>query len=592
MDEISPSQKLFLTRLAIGLTQGFALYLLYSATDDKVWPATQGLVFAPLLLAWLLAPVVLTLSLGAMAWRRAATWTAIVALTFGVLAFFDIWMAWPLDWVRTHWEPHIIPAPQLFFFGGAGLFIAHALVIGGHTDHRFKARYSIHFDVAWKLAVQLALSAFFVGAFWLLLWLGAGLFKLIKLDFFEKLIRHEWFAIPVITMAAASALHLTDIRPALVQGARTLLLTLLSWLLPIITLIVAGFVSSLPFTGLGALWGVGHATALLLVATAALIVLINAAHQDGATERMPPRILQLAGTVAAILTVPLAVIAGYALFLRVQQYGWTVDRVTVTAIVIVALAYAGGYARAALSRGPWLVHIENWNFYVSLLSLVLLVALFTPITSPVRIAVADQMARLKNGKIAPEKFDYSYLRWHGGRYGEAALNSLAQNGNADTRRRVAEVLKQTGPNYVLGAVDTLRDRVTIYPRGEKFPESFFATEMMEPFDYEIPNCTRSAGSRCDAVMFDVDGDGIKEIILLSEDETPRSVVFRDNGSGFWQAVGVLAGLPSKCPALREAFRAGNLSAVQPELNWKDIIIAGLRLRLRQADAVALPCPAP
>ena len=92
------------------------------------------------------------------------------------------------------------------------------------------AKYPTHFDVAWKMAVQLALSAAFVGAFWLLLWLGASLFALIKLDFFRKLIGHEWFAIPVTTLAASGALHLTDIRPALVRGARTLALTLLSWI--------------------------------------------------------------------------------------------------------------------------------------------------------------------------------------------------------------------------------------------------------------------------------------------------------------------------------------------------------------------------
>src|SRR6202034_120999 len=127
-------------------------------------------------------------------------------------------------------RPHILPSAELFLFGGAGLFIAQAVVVGGHTDDRFRASYPTHFDTAWKIALQSALAGLFVGAFWLLLWLGAGLFQLIKLDFFQRLIRHEWFSIPVTAMAVAGALHLTDIRPVLVRGARTLLLTLLSWL--------------------------------------------------------------------------------------------------------------------------------------------------------------------------------------------------------------------------------------------------------------------------------------------------------------------------------------------------------------------------
>jgi hypothetical protein len=595
MEEISQGQRLFLTRLAIGLAQGLALYLLYSAADDKAWPATQGLVFAPLLLAWLFAPVLLTLSLGAMPWRRAAMWAAAAALIIALLAFFDIWMAWPQDWTsgaHPHWEPHILPAPQLFFFGGGGLFIAHALVTGGHADRRFKARYPIHFDIAWKLAVQLALSAFFVGAFWLLLWLGAGLFKLIKLDFFERLIQHEWFAIPAITLATAGALHLTDVRPALVQGARTLLLTLLSWLLPLIALIVAGFVASLPFTGLAALWSFGHATALLLVASAALIVLINAAHQDGAAERMPPRILRLSGTVAAVLTVPLAAIAAYALLLRVRQYGWTVDRVTVAGIVTVALSYAAGYTRAALSSGPWLRRIESWNFYVSLLTLAILVVLFTPIASPVRISVADQMARLSSGKIAHEKFDYSYLRWHGGRYGQAALNELKQDKNAAVRRLAARALDETSWVSMQTTPDTLRDNVTVYPLGQKLPDSFFAVGREGTSDFDLPDCLNYSASDCSATMLDLDGDGIKEIVLISMKGYPKGAIFRDDGKGVWHAERVLDGLPSKCPALMNAFRAGKLSAIAPDLSWKDISIAGLRLRLRPVNGPPPPCPTP
>jgi hypothetical protein len=219
MDTITHSQRLFLARLAIGLTQGLALYLLYRAVDAKLWPATQGMVFAPLLLVLLAAPVGLSLSLDAMPLRRALLWVVLASSVLALLGFFDNWMAWPLEWSYgsgSNPTPHIFPSPQMFVAGGAGLFIAHALVVGAITDRQLRAHYPTHFDVAWKMAVQLALSAAFVLAFWLLLWLGAGLFNLIKLNFFQKLLQHEWFDIPVICMAAGGAIHLTDIRPAMV----------------------------------------------------------------------------------------------------------------------------------------------------------------------------------------------------------------------------------------------------------------------------------------------------------------------------------------------------------------------------------------
>ena len=80
------------------------------------------------------------------------------------------------------------------------------------------------------------LSALFVGVFWGVLWLGAALFNLIGIDAIEKLIEHRWFWIPATTLSLSVAIHLTDVRAGLVRGTRTLVLVLLSWLLPLMTI--------------------------------------------------------------------------------------------------------------------------------------------------------------------------------------------------------------------------------------------------------------------------------------------------------------------------------------------------------------------
>ena len=581
---VSQSQQLFLTRLAIGLAQGLILYLLYRVVEDKAWPATQGAVFIPLLLVSLSAPIGLSLSLGAMPWRKALTWVAIASAVVAMLGMFDAWMVMRAEGGIA------IPSVQLIFFGTGGLFIAHTLVTGGVTEGRFMASYATYFDLAWKLGIQLALSVLFVGAFWALMWLGAGLFGLIKLDFFEKLLGREWFAIPVLAVAVGGALHLTDIRPVLVQGARTLLLTLLSWLLPLITLIVAGFMVSLPFTGLGALWNIGHATALLLAASAALIVLINAAHQDGAEERMPPKILRLAGSVAAVLTVPLTVIAAYALTLRVQQYGWTVDRVTVAAILIVALAYAGGYAHAALTRGRWLARIEEWNFRVALLALGLMIIMFTPLASPLRISVADQMARLESGKVTPQKFDYAYLRWKGGRYGQAALAVLSRSPNAHTRLAAGDALKRKERYEPYTPAPTLlAQRITVYPRGARLPESFLKTDWGKKQARRSPSeCMGAMNTPCDALLADLDGDGRPEIVMFATGGSSVSV-FRGNEAGWSLA----AAFEAPCPGMLGDLRSQKFEVMPPATRWNDLMVGGRRLRLNpgvQDDAIACAKP--
>jgi len=584
MDSAFQGQRLFSARLAVGLAQGLALYSLYSAYDDKVWPATQGLLFAPLLLSWFFIPTLLISALGELPGRKALAWATVALAITASLAFFDNRSAWPEDWVyaKDAMQPHVVPSAKLIFFWGTGLFIAHVLVLGGYTDRRLMASYPTHFDTAWKLALQLAMAALFVGAFWLLLWLGAGLFNLIKLNFLERLISHAWFSIPVVTLAAAGALHLTDVRPSLVRGARTLLLTLLSWLLPLIVLIATGFVISLPFTGLQALWATGHASALLLTAAAALVILINATHQDGEPDRLPPRILRQSGTLAALLAVPLALIATYALYLRVAQYGWSVDRVFLAGSVMVALGYAGGYAVAALRPGAWLNSIKTWNFGVSLLVLVLIIALLSPLGSPERIAVADQIARLNSGKISAEKFDYRFLRWEGGRYGMQALLRLAKD-KASYTGRMAQAALQQHNRYIPTALEgqQLIDRLTVYPAGMKLPQSFAQMKWglggQQPFIQ--PNCP--AESSCDAILTDLDGDGRSEILIVNS-KFSSSQVFREDGSGGWKLAGTI-NLPPQCPRVLDALRQGRFQIQPPAFRMNDIILDGVRLHAYEQE---------
>jgi hypothetical protein len=577
---------LFAARLAIGLVQGFVLYLLYRAQEAGAWPATEGLVFVPLLLVMLAGPVGLNLSLGSMPWRKAVLWVAGASAMLALLGFFDNWMAGPLERIYDpdFSRPLILPSWRMFVFGTGALFIAQALMTGGMADRRFRAAYPTHFDVAWKLAVQLALAAFFTVVFWLLLQLGAALFGLIRLDFLKTLLEREWFIIPLLTLAVAGGLHLTDIRPALVQGARTLLLTLLSWLLPVITLIVAGFVASLPFTGLAPLWSFGHATALLLAAAAALIVLINAAYQDGVPERQPPKLLRLAARVAAVLTLPLALIATYALFLRVNQYGWTADRVTVAAILLVALAYAGGYAWAALAPGPWLSRLEPWNFNVALLALTLVILMFTPLLSPQRIGVHDQMARLRSGAVTPEKFDLLYLRDQGGRYGAAALAQLAQGPETPLRRRAQAALERKRDPKAALSPQLLADLITVHPRGEKLPPGFLTTNWKNAGGN---SCLMAAEARCDAMLVDLDGDGRREILLQ---QYPWEADIYREAEGGWRLAGSI-NLPRQCPKLMEQLRAGNYRVVPPERRWNEIEVAGLRLPVNaQRGTGTVACP--
>ena len=583
-------------RLTVGLLQGLALYLLAHAAEVEAWPASQALVFAPLLIIACFVPLVVVNGVGNMRRRTLLAWAGAASVPLAGLAVHDIARRAENDnsigWLfGGHSGQTIWPSAILLLFVAAALFIAQSLIVAGDAERRVVARYPTYFDTAWKHAVQLALSVVFVGLFWLLLELGAALFKLIDIDFFQHLIRHRWFALPATTLAFACALHVTDTRAGIVRGMRVLVHTLLSWLLPLMALFVAGFLASLPFTGLAPLWATRFATGLLLTTGAALVVLVNAAHQDGQEEHAPPRVLRYAGSLAALMLIPLVAIAAYALGLRVAQHGWTSDRIIAAACLVVAACYALGYGWAAVRPGRWLADIEICNVAAAFAALCVLLALFTPIADPARLSVASQLARLESGVVPVEKFDFAYLRFDGARYGRAALERLKasdQGAQAPEIRRHAQAALEMKNRWererIVLTQQELAANITVYPAGRVLPESFLKQNWGALARWTLPSCLVEASHKCEAFLLDLDGDGREEAVIL--DPPTVMVVMAEDGHGAWRRAGQFDG-PVHCSAVRDALRAGKYETVAP--TWHDLQVSGLRLRFTQPmDAAKCP----
>jgi hypothetical protein len=589
-------------RVLLGLLQGLLLYLLYRSGEQLAWPATSSLLFVPLVLAALIVPPILISGLGHLRRRQLLLWGGVALLVLVGLGCYDAWRVADLP-LPPHGQENVryvaspdqyrslFPSAPLVPFAMAGFFIAHTLVLSAVRDGRRIAAYATYFDSAWKLGVQLAFSALFTGVTWLVLLLGAQLFELVKLDFLTQLIRKEWFAIPASAFAFACAMHLTDVRPAIVRGIRGLLLVLLSWLLPVIVLLVGGFLLALPFTGLAPLWATRRAAAVLLCAAAVLVVLINAAWQNGEDGKAVARLVRLAARAASLLLAPLVAIAVYALFLRVRDYGWTGERVSAAACMLVAAWYAAGYFRAALRPG-WLPSLATVNIAAAFVVVGVLLLMLSPVLDPARISVASQLARLASGKVKAERFDFAFLRFDGERYGRAALDRLEDGaGGADAalvRRQIAAVRKLTnrwqGARMAAGPVDL---RANLVPRqpGAKLPESLLRTDWaLQDGAYAYPDCLRLPNKRCDAFLLDLNGDSKPEVLLSSRDDgagtAPDPVVLLEDAQGHWSVLARVALPQADCQALRADLAAGKVGTVPAAL--ADIEIGGVRARLLPA----------
>ncbi|KQQ39962.1 hypothetical protein ASF61_03880 [Duganella sp. Leaf126] len=568
------SRPVMTLRLATGLVQGVLLYLLYRAATIAIWPATEPFVFLPLFLLVLLLPVVFIASLGHMTSRNVARWTAAAGAVLLIMALHEAWRSAGAVDLGGGFMAQLaerVPTMQVIVFSGVFLYIAHTLVMAGVGDGKRIASYGSYFEISWKLAVQLLFSAFFVGALWLVLWMGAGLFSMVKLGFLERLLGKPWFVAPVICFAFSCALHITDVRPAIVRGIRSLLLVLASWILPVAVVLIGGFLCTLPFTGLDGLWKTRSATALLLTTVAVLVLLINCAFQNGQTAATLA--IRIAARMAAILLLPLTGIAIYALGLRVHEYGWTVDRIVAAACLLVASCYALGYQWAAHRYETWLVEIAPVNVGTACVALVVLLALFTPLADPARLAVASQVGRLERGLVKADKFDYHFLRFEGQRYGQQALQQLARQGVGPQPALVAAgaaaALKRTnrwstdsGP----ATAATIAANITVVPAGDALPASFIGQQWKKGNDQPLPDCLKDAAQRCTALLLDADGDGRRDV-LLQPYGYGESYLYQQQPDGRWVASARIA---SFCQPALERLRAGRYKLVQPPMKAIDV----------------------
>ena len=557
-----------IARLAIGLLQGLALWWLVKASGEgghaKFWPATQPTAFGPLFFVAAYLPVALLAGVGRLRLKTLLVWPVIAAAVLAFLAWHDIVR-------RSSSETEPFVSIPLMAFGAAALFIAHHLIAPADAERRRIASYPAYFDTAWKAGVQLALSVGFTGAFWLLLWLGAGLFRVIGIRLLTDLLGEAWFSIPILCLAFSLAVHLTDVRDGLIRGVRTVALMLLSWLLLVLTVLVAGFLLALPFTGLEGLWRTGSATVLVLSAAGTIIVLINAAYQDGRPDNLPPVVLRAAVRVASILLTPLILIAGWGLSLRIGQHGLTPDRVIACACAVVGTVYAVGYGLGALvpfarKGSAWMRALEPTNITAAALSVLIILTLFSPIVDPARISVSDQITRLQDGRVAADRFDYAFLKEGGGKVGETALDALTQSSNPEIARRAREA--KAADRHDLNRPGTSRPVVETVPGDPPLPPAFLSDVKADD-----PRSTCTASGGCLASQRDLNGDGEPEILLA---QFQTIVLFaRDGSNGGYSPVGTWfsAGCNRADVDAVTALRQGRIKPVKP-WDWPDLEIGG------------------
>lgn len=438
-------------RIALGFVWGVCLFWVSNfrtdtplwGVDAKDWPHyVQSLrtlaVFSPLPLLF---------GVGNLPASRLVLWWITASLVLALVG----WLA-PAP-VSSGAPPVIM----VWLFSLIVVYIVHEFVQAAHDDDRPVARYETYFDLSWRHAFQASLALGFTGALWIVLWLGAFLFNLIGVSYFESLIRSAAFAWPASALAVALGVHLTDAASGLTRGARQIGLALMSWLAILMTVILTGFLAALPFTGLDPLWDTKRATALLLNAAAVMILLINAAFQAGDAPKSP--IIRAIVRFSAVPLFGVVSLAAIGLWTRVDQYGLTPARVVAGAELVVVALYAVGYLWAALPSPTWMGRMKPVNIAGAAVVAAILLGLMTPMLDPARLSVTNQVARLESGRVDPDDFDFGFLaNERSGPWGAAALKEFAARSGDERDERIAFLAANPGAQDVYAAQQTFNDR--------------------------------------------------------------------------------------------------------------------------------------
>ena len=396
-------------------------------------------------------------------------WSAVfgvgVALVAGLVSW---WNGAPPDGFLGDWND-----------ASLALAIAIAAPLFQTARDRGRAEFpypEVHAQV-WTNIVLWCASWAFVGVVFALSWLLAALFGLIGIDLIERLLMKGWVDALLIGGAFGAALGLFREREAVVRTLRRVVTAVLAVLAPVLGAGLLLFLLALPFTGLDALWEATKATTpILLVCALGAWVLANTVIGDGAEDEATNPALRWGATALAAVILPLAGIAAIATGLRIDQYGFTPDRLW--AVTFVGIACAVGLAwwvALARRRMGWAGEARTANLRLAFGVMAAALFLATPILSFNAISTHDQVARLEAGKVAPEKVDWAALAFDFGEPGRRATRRLTQSSNAAVARLATKAAAAKDRSTlvdrqnIVERMGTLQQRLRILPRPVALP---------------------------------------------------------------------------------------------------------------------------
>lgn len=434
MIEMKNQERMIL--VGLGLLQGILYYLLFNWFDHN---RQMQMASAALIAITTVFVVTVQFSWSGKDPLRLIGTALVKAGLFGIITWW-VWSQVPVSKVTYDGDDF------RFFTWPLGSLLAFYLLLPyvqiWQKTGRLKFPYSDLYRHSWNNFFIAGIGLLVAGLYWILVELCAGLFHAVGVTVVGEIIHKRAFV--MITLSAMFGLGVAMGKEGdrIINTLRMIAGAIFRGLFPLLVLIILAFLLALPVTGLKPLWATRSASGILLGLSLLTILFINALFQDGDHVAAYPPWLRRA-VQAVLLTMPVVtLLTGYSIGLRINQYGFTPERVYVFIFTIVTGLYGAGYAAALfIKQDAWLGLLRPVNKWMSFLVVALALLTHTAGLDPLKWSAYSQYRLLLKQKVSAAKFDFGALRFKLGHYGNDRLESLAQLQDHPEKKIIVQQLK-------------------------------------------------------------------------------------------------------------------------------------------------------
>lgn len=515
---------------AFALIQGVVLTFLYRSVDSGAWPATDPIWLFSLATFFFVFPWMVFLSISDSNVKRVLlACSGFALITAGAGAYIG-WQQEPVEQLSNY------SVGFIFVFTITIASLKALMYVQLWSEHR-DVTYGALFTASWRNVLMLLGCGLFTAILFGILFLGGELFAVLGIDFLQTLLKESWFNIPLSAFAYCFATVILRKIIRTIDAIESVMTTLVKFLLPVSALVSITFVIAMPFSGLEKLWDTGDGTALLLWLQLLSLLFVNVVYVNQSTQPYPTWVHRMVYVAMAILPI-YTLIAGYGLWLRIDQYGLTVDRCWALLVWFLLGCFSVGYASAIIrERDEWLTLRNKVNVALGLLVMVLMITVNTPLLNFQAMTVTSQFAKLDRTALTYDSLDFDYIANRLGRQGYLALKELeasVEKDNPDLALKISRLYPvysysrrhdENIPDVpIIGDID-------IWPDGTKLPDGLISA--IETYNSNNIYWMRNTNSYY-LIQVDLNKDNIADYVYLEENnDFTTALVWYETSEG-WQ----------------------------------------------------------